>query len=85
MTNPSALVQLRGTRIKNNLWKGRFQFRAHAQALPGNPYDGHTLAEVIPAIEQLVGNTIERLHADAWCTENLSSGVVVVKSAKDGV
>jgi transposase, IS5 family len=41
------------------------QFVAHAQALPGNPYDGHTLAAVIPAIEQLVGNTIERLHADA--------------------
>jgi IS5 family transposase len=41
------------------------QFVAHAQALPGNPYDGHTLAEVIPAIEHLVGNTIERLHTDA--------------------
>jgi IS5 family transposase len=41
------------------------QFVAHALALPGNPYDGHTLAAVIPAIEQLVGNTIERLHADA--------------------
>jgi transposase, IS5 family len=41
------------------------QFVAHVQALPGNPYDGHTLAEVIPAIEQLAGNTIERLHADA--------------------
>jgi IS5 family transposase len=41
------------------------QFVAHAQALPGNPYDGHTLAAVIPAIEQLVGNTIERVHADA--------------------
>jgi IS5 family transposase len=41
------------------------QFVAHVQALPGNPYDGHTLAEVIPAIEQLVGNTIERLHTDA--------------------
>src|SRR6202048_2969401 len=41
------------------------QFVAHVQALPGNPYDGHTLAEVVPAIEQLVGNTIERLHADA--------------------
>jgi IS5 family transposase len=41
------------------------QFVAHAQALPGNPYDGHTLASVIPAIEQLVGHTIERLHADA--------------------
>ena len=41
------------------------QFVAHVQALPGNPYDGHTLAEVIPGIEKLVGNTIERLHADA--------------------
>ena len=41
------------------------QFVTHVQALPGNPYDGHTLARVIPAIEQLVGNTIERLHADA--------------------
>jgi transposase, IS5 family len=41
------------------------QLVAHARALPANPYDGHTLAEVIPAIEQLVGNTIERLHADA--------------------
>ena len=41
------------------------QFVAHVQALPGNPYDGHTLAHVIPAMEQLVGNTIERLHADA--------------------
>src|SRR5260370_11417719 len=41
------------------------QFAIHAKALPGNPYDGHTLAPVIPAIEQLVGNAIERLHADA--------------------
>jgi IS5 family transposase len=41
------------------------QFVARVQALPGNPYDSHTLAEVIPAIEQLVGSTLERLHADA--------------------
>jgi IS5 family transposase len=41
------------------------QFVTHVQALPGNPYDGHTLARIIPAIEQLVGNTIDRLHADA--------------------
>ena len=27
------------------------QFIAHAKALPGNPYDGHTLATVIPEIE----------------------------------
>jgi transposase, IS5 family len=41
------------------------QFVTHVQALPGNPYDGHTLAYVIPAIEALLGNTIERLHTDA--------------------
>jgi IS5 family transposase len=41
------------------------QFAIHAKALPGNPYDGHTPAKIIPAIEQLVGNQIERLHADA--------------------
>lgn len=41
------------------------QFVTHAQALPGNPYDGHTLAAVIPNMERLVGNTLERLHADA--------------------
>jgi IS5 family transposase len=43
---------------------GQFAFHAHAQALPGNPYDGHTLARIIPAIEELVGNEIERLHVD---------------------
>src|SRR5471032_2324411 len=32
------------------------QFVAHVAALPGNPYDGHTLATVIPAIEALIGN-----------------------------
>ena len=36
-----------------------------SQALPGNPYDGHTLAKVIPAIETLVGNVLERIFADA--------------------
>jgi transposase, IS5 family len=41
------------------------QFAIHAQALPGNPYDGHTLDRIIPAIEELVGNTLERLHTDA--------------------
>jgi transposase, IS5 family len=41
------------------------QFAIHAQALPGNPYDGHTLGRIIPAIEELVGNTLERLHTDA--------------------
>ena len=34
------------------------------KALPGNPYDGHTLATVIPDMEALVGNTIARVLAD---------------------
>src|SRR3979411_3112105 len=34
------------------------------KALPGNPYDGHTLAAVIPDMEALVGNTIARIFAD---------------------
>ena len=40
------------------------QFAIHAKALPGNPYDGHTLATVIPDIEALVGNTIRRAFTD---------------------
>lgn len=41
------------------------QFVAHVAALPGNPYDGHTLANVIPAIEALLGNVLDRIIADA--------------------
>lgn len=41
------------------------QFVAHVMALPGNPYDGHSLAKVIPSIEQLLGNSPERFIADA--------------------
>ncbi|MBV9560676.1 MAG: IS5 family transposase, partial [Bradyrhizobium sp.] len=40
------------------------QFVTHVKALPGNPYDGHTLATVIPGIEALVGNVVERILAD---------------------
>jgi transposase, IS5 family len=32
--------------------------------LPGKPYDGHTLAAVIPEIERLVGADLERIIAD---------------------
>jgi hypothetical protein len=41
------------------------QFVAHIKALPGNPYDGHTLGTVIPEMEALIGNTIERVLTDA--------------------
>src|SRR5437764_305654 len=40
------------------------QFVTHAKSLPGNPYDGHTLKTVIPEMEALIGNIIERLLGD---------------------
>jgi len=40
------------------------QFVTHVKALPGNPYDGHTLATVIPEMEALIGNAIDRILAD---------------------
>jgi transposase, IS5 family len=41
------------------------QFAVHAKALPGRPYDGHTLETVIPDIEKLTGGTLKRILADA--------------------
>lgn len=41
------------------------QFITHVKAMPGKPYDGHTLATVIPEIEAQIGNTIQRIIADA--------------------
>src|SRR5271167_4630476 len=40
------------------------QFIAHAKAMPGNPYDGHTLATVIPEIETQIGANLARIVAD---------------------
>jgi transposase, IS5 family len=41
------------------------QFVAHIAALPGNPYDGHTLAKVVPDMQALLGNVLDRIIADA--------------------
>lgn len=40
------------------------QFVLHAKALPGNPYDGHTLKQAIEDTEQLTGCAIERAYVD---------------------
>jgi IS5 family transposase len=40
------------------------QFIVHAKALPGAPYDGHTLATVIPEMEQMIGAPMQRILAD---------------------
>jgi IS5 family transposase len=41
------------------------QFILHAKALPGNPYDGHTLKIVLPGIEALTGAALSRILGDA--------------------
>ena len=40
------------------------QFIVGMQALPGNPYDGHTLRDVIEDTERLTGCAIERAYVD---------------------
>jgi len=41
------------------------QFAIHAKALPGKPYDGHTLKTILSDIEKLTGATLKRILADA--------------------
>ena len=41
------------------------QFVAHIKALPGAPYDGHTLATVLPDLESQIGVQLTRIVADA--------------------
>lgn len=41
------------------------QFVAHVKALPGAPYDGHTLEKVLPEIEEQIGVSLDRIVADA--------------------
>jgi transposase, IS5 family len=40
------------------------QFIAHVKALPGNPYEGHTLETVIAEIETLIGASLARIVVD---------------------
>ena len=40
------------------------QFVLHAQSLPGNPYDGHTLNAAIEGAQRLTGLQIERAYVD---------------------
>jgi transposase, IS5 family len=40
------------------------QFVLGVRALPGNPYDGHTLAAQIAQVERLTGERVERAYVD---------------------
>lgn len=51
------------------------QFAIHAKALPGRPYDGHTLETVIPEIEALTGATLGRILTDAGYRGHNAPGV----------
>ena len=62
------------------------QFIAHVKALPGNPYDGHTLAAVIPEIEAQIGANLTRIVADpaiAVTTPRLVISSRFISPAKD--
>jgi transposase, IS5 family len=63
------------------------QFVAHVAALPGNPYDGHTLAAVVPAIETQNGATLTRIIADkGYRGHNAPPGRrVVISGQKRGI
>ncbi len=50
-------------------------FAIHAMALPGRPYDGHTLETVIPEIEARTGATLKRILADAGYRGHNAPGV----------
>ena len=50
--------------VTNNRPAPGGQFVLHAKALPDNPYDGHTLRDVIDRTEALTGCAIERAYVD---------------------
>src|SRR6476646_3187456 len=63
------------------------QFVLHAKALPGNPYDGHTLAAVIEGTETLTGCEVERAYVDKGYRghENANPRGVFISGQKRGV
>ena len=50
--------------VTNNRPAPGGQFVLHARAMPDNPYDGHTLRDVIDLTETLTGCAIERAYVD---------------------
>ncbi len=62
------------------------QFVLGARALPGNPYDGHTLADQIAQTERLTGVGIERAYVDrGYRGHDADKSRVSVSDQKRGV
>ena len=57
-------VRRQGIDRQHQCPRARRQFVLHAKALPGNPYDGHTLRAVIEDTQRLTGCEIERAYVD---------------------
>ena len=58
------------------------QFVLGARALPGNPYDGHTLAAQIARTERITGVGIERAHVDRGYRGHDAGGARVILSGQ---
>ena len=54
------------------------QFIVQAKALPGNPYDGHTLKPVRAETGELTGRKIERADVDKGCQGHDAPGAIQV-------
>jgi IS5 family transposase len=62
------------------------QFVLGARALPGNPYDGHTLAAQIAQAERITGAAIERAYVDrGYRGHDADKGRVFVSGQKRGI
>jgi transposase, IS5 family len=65
------------------------QLVSHIAALPGNPYDGHTLKKVVPDMTRQIGVSLQRIIADAgYRGHNAPKGqglVVYTSGQKRGV
>ena len=62
-------------------------FVLHAKSLPGNPYDGHTLRDVIEDTQNLTGCEIERAYVDKGYRghDAQNPGRVFISGQKRGV
>jgi IS5 family transposase len=62
------------------------QFVLGARALPGNPYDGHTLADQIAQTERVTGVAVERAYVDrGYRGHDADKARVFVSGQKRGV
>ena len=49
-----------------------------SKSFTGNPYDGHTLAEQMKQVDQLIGNTVREVHVDMGYRGHDYDGAVAV-------